>query len=269
MNSWLQQYGPWALSILALAQFWIWLFTRRMGRGKQLEIYESGTVEIGFDANGPLLAMAGVLRSFNREIFVQAMELTLTSDRDKSKHLYRWTAFKPNFLVSLAGTRAWEMPRPFLVAPGEPSKYNVVFHDVEVFPQVKKILQNYYHSWRAVERQILDRREHNIPALDAGGHEDLIGEFKRQDACVNSYTELNHKCYWEQGSYSAALKVVTEGGFADQIRIFHFSLGKQDAKLLKTNCVTMLDEPIAALLGKPLTLCEAVQAEYANGGAIS
>ncbi len=268
MTPWVQQYGPWVLSILALAQFWIWMWTRHMGRGKQLEIYESGTVEIGFDANGPILALAGVLRSFNREIFVQSMELTLTSDRDKTKHAYRWTAFKPNFLVSLAGTRSWEMPRPFLVSPGEPCKYNVVFHDVEVFPQVKKILQGYYHNWRTVERQIMERRDQKIPGKDITEHEDLISEFKRQDSCVNSYTELNHKCYWEQGSYSATLKVITEGGFANQIQNFHFNVGKQDSKLLKTNCVTMLDEPIAALLGKSPILCEAVQAEYLKSKAI-
>ncbi len=238
----------------------------RVGKSSRLELYETGTVEVGFDANGPLIALAGVLRAADREIFVQSLELTLTCDRDKGKRSFRWIAFKPNFLLPLAGSRVWEMPHPFMVAPGEPGKFNVVFHDTEAFPMVKGVLQGYYHHWHEVERKIVERRSMKPAEADTALHDDLIGEFKRTDVCVNSYTELNNRCYWEQGSYSLSLKVITEGGVADIVRAFRFNLGKRDAKLLKTNCVTMLDEPIAGLLGKPATQCQAVQAEYSKPG---
>jgi hypothetical protein len=266
MSGGLHLYGPWILSILAVAQFWIWLMIRRVGGSNRLELYESGTVEVGYDANGPLIALAGVLRSADKEIFVRSMELTLTSEKDKGRHAFRWIAFKPNFLLPLAGSSAWEMPHPFMVTPGEPGKFNVVFHDVEEFPQVKAILQAYYHQWHEVEKRVVERRSLKPSEPDTSLHDDLIGEFKRTDVCVNSYNELNSKCYWEQGSYSLSLKVLTEGGVADLTRTFRFSLGKRDSKLLKTNCVTMLDEPIASLLGKPPTQCQAIQAEYVKAG---
>jgi hypothetical protein len=274
----LREQGPWILSVLAVAQFWIWFLLRRYGGRKQLELYESGSIEVGFDANGPLIALAGVLRPLEKEVFVQSVEVTLVSDKDKARREFRWIAFKPNFLLPLAGAKAWEMPHPFLVAPGDTRKYNVVFHDVEGFQQVKGILQSYYHHWRETERRILEwrqRRGGTSPAVGAGfpppegkaDHEDLIGEFKKLDACVTAYTELNQKCYWEQGSYGVTVKVVTEGGTSDYSKSFRFTLGKLDAKLLKGNCVTMLDEPIAATMGRTQVPCQVVQAEYAARGA--
>ncbi len=262
MSQVLHQYGPWILSILAVSQFWIWLMMRRISGGSRLELYETGTVEVGFDANGPFIALAGVLRASDREIFVHSMELTLTCDRDKSKHNFRWIAFKPNFLFPLAGNHSWEMPHPFTVSPGDPGKFNIVFHDTELFPEVKNILQNYYHNWHEVERKIEERRSFKGKDSDYDSHEDLIKEFKHQDICVTSYNELNQKCYWEQGGFTLLVKVMTEDGTANITRQFKFKLGKRDSKLLKTNCVTMLDEPISTLMGKPVTYCQAVQAEY-------
>ncbi|MDB5106775.1 MAG: hypothetical protein JWP91_4464 [Fibrobacteres bacterium] len=267
--------GPWILSILAVAQFWIWFLLRR-SRGKaQVEIYESGSVEVGFDANGPLIALAGVLRPLAREVFVQSIEVALVSERDKAKREFRWIAFKPNFLLPLAGAKAWEMPHPFLVTPGDTRKYNIVFHDVEAFQQVKGILQSYYHNWRETERRITEWRQRRggsglagIASGDVKGeHDDLIAEFKKQEACVSAYTDLDQKCYWEQGSYGLTVKVVTEGGTGDYTKSFRFTLGKIDSKMLKGNCVTMLDEPIAATMGRVQVPCRVVQSEYGAGPA--
>ena len=265
--------GPWVLSILAVAQFWIWFLLRRSGGRTRVEMYESGSVEVGFDANGPLIALAGVLRPPDKEVFIRSIEVTLVSDKGKAERAFRWIAFKPNFLIPLAGAKAWEMPHPFLVCPGDTRKYNIVFHDVEAFQQVKGILQSYYHQWRETERKITEWRQRRggtgLGGASSGDlkgeHEDLIAEFKKQDACVSAYTELDHKCYWEQGHYGLTVKVVTEGGVGDHTRNFRFTLGKLDAKLLKGNCVTMLDEPIAATMGRVQVPCRVVQAEYASG----
>jgi hypothetical protein len=265
--------GPWVLSILAVAQFWIWFIVRRSGGRARVEMYESGSVEVGFDANGPLIALAGVLRPPEKEVFVRSIDVTLVSDKDKVKREFRWIAFKPNFLIPLAGAKAWEMPHPFLVTPGDTRKYNIVFHDVEAFQQIKGILQSYYHQWRETERRITEWRQRRggtgLGGASSGDlkgeHDDLIAEFKKQEACVSAYTELDHKCYWEQGSYALTVKVVTEGGVGDHTANFRFTLGKLDAKMLKGNCVTMLDEPIAATMGRVQVPCRVVQSEYASG----
>ncbi|HKP96530.1 MAG TPA: hypothetical protein VJ385_12300 [Fibrobacteria bacterium] len=273
MTAFLREQGPWILSILAVAQFWIWFLLRKSGGRRRLELYESGSIEVGFDANGPLIALAGVLRPVDKEVFVQSVEVSLVADKDKARREFRWIAFKPNFLLPLAGAKAWEMPHPFLVSPGDTRRYNVVFHDVEGFRQVKGILQSYYHHWRETERRILEwRQRRGGPSLAGGAgfpppegkgdHEELISEFKKRDACVSAYTDLDQKCYWEQGSYGITVNVVTEGGTADYTKSFRFTLGKLDAKLLKGNCVTMLDEPIAATMNRIQAPCQVVQAEY-------
>jgi hypothetical protein len=270
-----REHGPWILSVLALAQFWMWFLLRKIGGRKRLELYESGSIEIGFDANGPLIALAGVLRPLSGEVFVRSIEVALVSDKDKARREFRWIAFKPNFLLPLSGAKAWEMPHPFLVTPGDTRKYNIVFHDVDGFQQVKGVLQSYYHHWRETERRILEwrqRRGGSSPPSGAGfppseaklDHEDLIGEFKKQDVCVTAYTDLNQKCYWEQGSYALSVKVLTEGGQGDCAANFRFTLGKLDAQMLKGNCVTMLDEPIAATMGRAQSACQVIQSEYSH-----
>jgi hypothetical protein len=259
----LREYGPWILSLLALAQFWIYFLLRRAGGRKRLEAYASGAVEIGFDTNGPTLGLAGVLRPPDRDVFIQSMQVTLTFEKDKSKREFRWIAFKPNFLLPLAGNRAWEMAHPFLVSPGETHRFNVVFHDVDAAREMKTVLQTYYHHWHETEAQMKER----LPRRGAGEGSDsvlaeLVADFKRKDVCVASYTELDRKCYWEMGDYSLVLKVSTEEGVADFTRHFKFHLGKADAKQLKTNLVSILEEPIYAALGKSPVPCQYVQAEY-------
>jgi hypothetical protein len=259
-----REYGPWIVSILALSQFWIYYAFRRSRGRKALEAYESGSVEIGFDANGPLLGLAGVLRPLSKEVFVQSMQVTLIADKDKSKREFRWIAFKPNFLLPLVGNRAWEMAHPFLVSPGDTHRFNVVFQDVDAARDMKTALQLYYHYWHETETQMKERslRRGAGEATDAG-LADLVSEFKRKDTCVASYTELDRKCYWETGAYSVALKVITEGGEADFTRHFRFHLTKTDAKQLKTNLVAILEEPIYSALGKSPVPCQTVQVEYA------
>jgi hypothetical protein len=165
------------------------------------------------------------------------------------------------------------MPHPFLVTPGDTRKYNIVFQDVDGSRQVKGILQTYYHHWRETERRILEWRQRRGGSAPQAGavyppgeakidHEDLIGEFKKQDACISAYTDLNQKCYWEQGNYTLSVKVVTEGGIGDFAGNFRFNLGKLDAQALKGNCVTMLDEPIAVTMGRAHSACQVVQSEY-------
>src|SRR5690606_23218525 len=258
--------GPWILSILAAAQFWIWLAMRRRGGRRGLELYESGSIVVGYDANGPTLALAGVLRSPDAEVFVRAVKATLTSDKDKEKREFGWMAFRPDFRLNQAGAGDLEMPHPFLVSPGGAGRFNIVFRDVEAFPQVEGIMRIYRHHWRETEGRITEWRERHAEA-GHGSHDALVADFKKQEACVSAYTELDRKCYWEQGSYALTIEVETEGGAADLARAFRFTLGKMDAKLLKTNCVTMLDEPIAAALGKPQVPCRSVQTDYVRAVA--
>lgn len=257
--------GPWILSLLAVAQFWVWLLTRRRG-ARRLEIYETGSIEVGYDANGPTLALAGVLRTRHEDVFVKAVKVTLESDKEKEKRKFVWMAFKPDFRLDQAGTTDLEMPRPFLAAPGGAGQFNIVFRDADAFPQVESIMGTYRHHWRETESRITEWRERHADG-GQGAHDGLVADFKKQEACVSAYTELDRRCYWEQGSYALTLEVETEGGDGDCSRAFRFTLGKLDAKLLKTNCVTMLDEPIAAALGKPRVPCETVLTGYVRAGA--
>ena len=262
MSGWLKEYGPWCLSLAAVAQFWIWLALQRRRSRARVQLYETGTVEVGYDTNGPMLCLAGVIRSMERAVFVKSVELTL--EKEKTRTEFRWMAFKPNFFLPLSGGKSWEMPGPFLVSPGDPHRFNIVFHDLQVFQEVKVLLHRYYQQWHDVEKQIHDRKARRSEAEAERIQEEIIGEFKRKEVCVSSYTELDRKCYWEQGAYALTLKVLTDGGTGDFSKHLRFNLSKIDSKLLKSNCIAMLEEPIQSSLGKTPIPYKTVQAEFAK-----
>ncbi len=236
---------------------------------KPLEIFPAGGIEVGFSPMGPFLSLAGIIRSLNQDILVHSMDLTVVADRDKSTYSMVWQAFKPHFLFQTAKEMVQdqkrEMSHPFLVQAHNPYRFNIVFHDLHAEKEVKEILRDYEHQWHKVVRTVMERRDHRASGEVGENHLDLVTDFKKQDICINSYTELNRKCYWEQGSYSLTLKINTEDALADQVCFFKFQLEKHDASLLKTNCVSMLDEPIAELLGKTRPLFKTVLANYIPG----
>ncbi len=251
----------WAISLIGFSQFWIWMLWRRFAPARPLEIFPARNLEIGFDENGPVVAVAGIIRSPDDQVFIQSMELKLTHEKGKSTRTYRWLAFKPDFLLPNHAARSWEMPHPFMVSMGEARKFNIVFNDVDAFPNVKGILATYYHHWHETELRIQERRDRLNGDSGLTDQGDLVSEFKHRDVCVAAYTELDRKCYWEPGVYDLSLAVHGENGALAATSNSRFTLEKSDTQILKSNCVLMLDEPIAAVLGKRLAPCKSVQVE--------
>ena len=270
-----KEFGPWMLSLAALAQFWIYLlWVNRRGRGK-LEAFDTGRVELGFDANGPLIGLAGVLRAHAGEVFVRSLEVTLTADKDGIPRRFRWMASKPEFLPSLEAAGSWEMPHPFPVSAGATRRFNAVFQDPEAAADMQVLLLAYRQEWREAEAKVQERRTKRMPGEgdpDAAMKE-AVSEFKRKEICAESYTLMDRRCYWEPGSYTLTLAVRAEGPVAGLSRSvaaggnFRFNLGKHEAKRLKANCIAILDEPICAALGRASAPIQAVLAEFEGAPA--
>jgi len=228
----------------------------------ELDFYECGMVEIGFDSHGPTVAIAGVLHAKSSPCFIHSIEISIQHEKEKNPHIFSSYAYKPDFLIHSASESNWEMAHPFLINSNAAQKINVVLQNTQVGKHVNEILQNYYHQWNEVAKRIGERRSYKPTEIDSSSHDDLISEFKRLDICVNSYTELNHKCDWNQGNYQLELKINSHASDVILKKEFHIQLSKHDAKKLKTNCVSILDIPIATLLSKPTPIFETVKTEY-------
>lgn len=60
------------------------LWKRYMKKG-QINLYETGTVEIGYSTFGPTIGINGTLRAWNKDVFVRSIDLMVVREKDKSQ----------------------------------------------------------------------------------------------------------------------------------------------------------------------------------------
>ena len=123
----LKELGPWILGFVALIQVWIIAAWKRLRKGS-IEIYESGSIEIGYGDLGPSVGLMGTLRCLEKDVFVKSMDVEILRKKDGARHHFRWYAFRPNKLS--LGTQSQpklEIAGSFLAMPAQPNKYNIFF----------------------------------------------------------------------------------------------------------------------------------------------
>jgi hypothetical protein len=121
-TTWLKDIGPWIVSLLALIQVWLIALWKRLRTG-QLEIYESGTIEIGYGNFGPSIAVNGTLRCKHKDVFVRRAKIQLKRLKDGAEHAFAWRAFRPT-TISLSPTAnlELELASSFLITLDQPHR---------------------------------------------------------------------------------------------------------------------------------------------------
>jgi len=123
----LKELGPWILGFVALIQVWVIAAWKRMRKGS-IEIYESGSIEIGYGDLGPSVALIGTLRCLEKDVFIKSMNVEIVRKKDGARHHFRWYAFRPNELSLGAQSQPrLEIAGSFLATPSQPNKYNIFF----------------------------------------------------------------------------------------------------------------------------------------------
>src|SRR5712692_9330241 len=82
------------VAFAALVQPWIIGAWRRFVRRGTVDIYETGTIEVGFSAFGPSIGLMGTLRSRDRDMFVQSATLTVVKKDTAISHKFEWILFR-------------------------------------------------------------------------------------------------------------------------------------------------------------------------------
>lgn len=240
------QWGPWIISGLALAQVWIIALFKKFKK-PQVDIYESGNVEIGFSGFGPTIGLMGTMRCLHKDVFVQRMNATLTKLKDKSVHTFNWRAFRPNtYSLNPAEPPRFEVASSFLLTSNNPFKYNIFFVDesftAEIAPKVGEVSKSWidFRMKRLIElkKQYADKFELLLgnPMLD----QTLYEEFFNSGALTNAYTILDRSCYWEPADYTLSVQVQAAKPNRIFKKDFSFSLSEDDVKLLHLNTIAIL-----------------------------
>lgn len=265
LSEFLRAYGTLILASLGFIQLWAIEAWKRFGRQGEVEIYETGNIEISYNFIGPTIGMNGTLRALNKDVFIRSIDLTIVREKDRAQHVFRWYAIRPP-KIDLVGTSpvSWDIPSGFLLSPSKAHQFNITFNDNDLMDEFRPLFETYYSEWYKVLEQL-----HTVcppgalpsPA-DNAQRTLLIESFERSQFHVGLYTTLDRKCYWEPGRYRLSVNVKTskpDKGFSNNHR---FTINDEDFRKLKLNVITMLRAPICSYLNVPNFLYYSAYSPY-------
>jgi hypothetical protein len=134
--SWLTFFKTWRVEIVAWAALLLpglralW---RRFVKPGTVEIYNTGTLEVGYSNFGATIGLHGTLRARDRDLFVRSAHLDLIRERDQAHRRLEWGVFRSS-RVNLAHPEQMvvELAAGFMLLTSQPFRYNVQFHDMDL-----------------------------------------------------------------------------------------------------------------------------------------
>jgi len=214
MVEFIKSYGILILAIYGIIQVWFIALWKKYARKGKINIYETGTIEIGYSTFGPTIGLNGTLRALNKDVFIKSIDLLVVRGKDKAQHILKWIAFRPP-KIDLAGSQpiSMEIPSSFLVPPDSPHRFNIVFNDNDLFEDIRPLFNAYISEWYKVADQLTKIWTPSLgvtpePEIIAQQIE-LIEDFRKSTIHIDTYTALNRRCYWEPGNYQLTINVRT------------------------------------------------------------
>lgn len=250
MDEFAKTYGTLILAIYGIIQVWFIALWKKYVRKGTINIYETGTIEIGYSTFGPTIGLNGTLRAFNKDIFIKSVDLLVVRKKDKAQHNLNWIAFRPP-KIDLAGSQpgSMEIPSGFLVSPDSPHRFNIVFNDNSLFEEIRPLFNEYISEWYKIADHLSKIWSPSLGAIHQPNLPEsyfkLIEDFRKSKLHIDMYTALDRKCYWETGDYRLVFNVKTSKPDKVFSNEYGFSITEADAKNLKLNAITMLEEPIS------------------------
>jgi hypothetical protein len=254
LKAFLKSWGTLSAAILALIQPWLLLAWRRLFRQGSVEIYETGTIEVGYSAFGATIGLHGTLRARDGDFFIRSARLEILKEKDQSRHCLDWGAFRSSKLViGRPEEMTLELPAGFMLLATNPHRYNIQFHDVSLQDEIRPILDQLSAAWvKAIIDYISDP---NLDPLSRdqemrGSWPSVYALFSPSPEHVGAYTRLDRLCYWEPGRYRLTLHVETARPDRRFPRRWSFTLSENDCQSLRLNSLKIVQESCSQYFGQ-------------------
>jgi len=247
------------VAFAALIQPWLAAAWKRFFRRGAVDIYETGTFEIGFSAFGPTIAVTGTLRSRDKDMFIPAITVNLLTNGSAPRS-FEWAGFRnaKALFATTAGQSqevALEAPSGFMVSTAQPYRYNIIFIEPTTINQLRPIVDTFRKTWLDyfAQHSKLDLR---AISSDPAAQIMVLNEMrqiyqafsttKAYNGALNSIREL---FTWVQGTYQVRFEVHTAGPDGKYAETWRFSLTQGDVDSLGNNLTSILEE----IVQMPLT----------------
>lgn len=239
-TSFWKEYLTTIIAIIALVQPWVgWLWQKLFRRGT-IEMYESGTIEVGYSNLGPTIAVQGTLLGREREMFVRAISLAVVREADNAQHSFEWLAFRGvRFITTRPNEMAFQLPAGFLLLPSQAFRYNIVLNDVSFQQQhVLPVLEPLRTAWTTAVQQALGAALNNpqpgqLPLQNAA--QAAYPAFAQQAVHVNARAHLDQQFYWNPGWYKLSMRIQTKE--REVTKNWRFELSQANSQMLRHNAL--------------------------------
>ncbi len=238
------------VAFIALIQPWLLSLWRRLFNRGTLEIYETGSIEIGFGSLGPTIGLMGTLRAIDKDLFVQAIKLTLVKESDGTSHDFEWRAFRDPKLsfarkVGESAEVSYQVPAGFMVSSLQTNRYNIAFSDQAAIQPALPIFQSLQQEWLS-RIQSLGLQTGNITSQPA-----LLSKLQRSfsdlslsptyQSVVNTLNRLN---YWQPGKYRLTMTVQTARPTKTFQEVWSFTITENDLQTIQNNVALTIQEAL-------------------------
>lgn len=245
----LKTWGALMIAVIALVQPWAIAAWRRFVRRGAIDIYETGTIEVGYSGFGATIGLHGTLRAQDRDFFIRNIDLEIVRESDQSRHRLDWGLFRSHRAVlGRPEEMTLELPAGFLLMTSQPHRYNIQFFDTTLQAEIRGILEPVNGSW-------LDTVQPEIAAgqldpEDRSAWRNTYDAFSAQQTHVSAYTAVDRLSYWTPGKYNLALTV--RAARPDRVfkRAWSFTLSESEVRTLRLNVVKMLQDTCGQFYGQ-------------------
>lgn len=208
-----------------------------------MQVFEAGTIEIGYSTFGPTVGLYGTIRAKNKDVFVSYIELEVVRLRDGATHSFDWAFFRSNKIrLSQLSDVQLELASGFVLPTSQPRHYNIVFVDNETQEQLSAGLQPFAKEWSEylVKRGPSESKESsNVHPSDQSrlvAYEEFVDKKIHQD----TLTKVDRLRYWDPGKYSITMTTETADPNIDFSNSWDFQIDEANARLLSLNSLEIL-----------------------------
>lgn len=255
--NWSREGWTLAIAVVALMQPWLTAAWKRLFKAGTIDIYETGSLEIGFSGAGATIAVIGTLRSRDRDMFIERAYLTLLMPTDSEPRRLDWAVFRTTKTVigqtaavfgqlGQTGEVSVDLPASFMISAVQPYRFNILFSDILLADQLRSILMKYSQSWLSyLDRQGVTAR---MNALGTDQQKLLTALMKAFDAFmttteyVAALTEVEKLFYWTPGTYRLTFNVETARPNRRYRETWSFNLLEDAIESLRLNPPAILSE---------------------------
>lgn len=238
------------IAVTALVQPWFITLWKKFFRSPKIEIYPSGSLEIGYSDYGTTIGLHGTLRAPHGDVFVKSLRLRVRRIQTNEEHWFVWAVFRsPVIILNPAESQPMELPAGFIVSQTQPHRYNIVFHDPDIQSEIRPYLE------KLSPLAFLVGRKYNLDFIKgAGNFQDIYNkahnEYTQSTEVTEAYDNFNRLCYWQTGSYELQMHIDTNKKDSHFIKHLPFQLTEQDVKGLRGNAIVMTENPFRIVAGE-------------------